>query len=268
VAPAWEGAGQRILGVLAVARAPLTLEQLMRLGAIRVWPSAAGSVLQRLAPFLDEVGQAWRFFHPSLAEFLTRNAAREAPDLGVDGTEWHRRVVRAYRNAASWAEVDWASVDDYGLLHLAEHLVELGDPGRNEVTALVNPGLRTAARKRFLTDLPFKRIVDTALAEASGHADPGDALATTIFLDVVRAELSSNGRWLPPAVLGLMATLGRFEEAQARVDLLSPGEHQFASQQALVACTPVAQRALLGGHDGADRLVSTALAVPVKRTPS
>ncbi len=267
VTPAWEGAGQRMLGVLAVARAPLTLEQLMHLGAIRVWPSAAGNVLQRLTPFLDEVGLAWRFFHPSVAEFLTRDAAKEAPDLGVDGAEWHRRVVRAYRNAASWAEVDWGSVDDYGLLHLAEHLVELGDAGRDEITALVNPGLRTAARTRFLTDLPFKRIVDTALAEASEQADPGHALTTTIFLDVVGAMLSSSGRWLPPAVFGLMAALGRFEEAQARVDLLLPGQHQFAAQQALVACTPAAQRALLGGHDGADRLVSTALAVPVNDDP-
>ena len=151
-----------MLGVLAVARAPLTLEQIMRLGAIRVWRSGADSVLQRLTPFLDELSGTWRYFHPSVAEFLTRGAAQEAPDLGVEGAEWHRRVVGAYRHAAAWDQVDWQSVDDYGILHLAEHLVELGDGGRKEIPALVNPGLRAAARKRFLTDLPFKRIVDTA----------------------------------------------------------------------------------------------------------
>ncbi|MBO0906689.1 hypothetical protein [Arthrobacter sunyaminii] len=263
--PAWEGAGQRMLGVLAVARAPMTLEQLMNLGGIRVWRSAAISVLQRLTPFLDEVGVAWQLFHPSVAEFLTRDAVEEAPDLGVEGDEWHRRIVRAYQKDTSWDKVGWESIDDYGLLHLVEHLVELGDASRNEVKALVNPSLRAASRKRFLTDLPFKRIVEIALAEANKEADPGKALAATLFLDVVRTELSSSERLLAPAVFGLMAKLGRLGEADARVQLLLPSEHQFTALQAIVACTPAAQRPLLGAHDGADRLVAAALEMPVAR---
>jgi hypothetical protein len=263
VTPAWEGAGQRMVGVLAVARAPLTVEQLMRLGSIRVWKSAAESVVQCLRPLLDEVGPAWRFFHQSVAEFLTGDAAREAPDLLVECSEWHRRVVRAYRGAAEWADVDWEAVDDYGLLHLADHLAELGAEGREQIIALVDPRFRAAARRRFLTDLPFKRLVETALAQVDHERELAEVLANALFLDVVRSHLSSSGSWLAPAVFGLMACVGRFSEAQARIELLPPGEHRFAALQALVACTPAGQRHLLGDHDGVDLLVTAAAEVPM-----
>ena len=99
LAPAWEGVGQRVLGVLAVARAPLTLQQLMTLGSIRVYPSAAAAVLERFTPFLDHVDPAWRLFHPSIADFIATDSAPEARDFGIVADEWHRRVTRAYRQA-------------------------------------------------------------------------------------------------------------------------------------------------------------------------
>ncbi len=263
VTPAWEGAGRRMLGVLAVARAPLTLDQLIRLGSVRVWRSAASDVLVRLVPFLDELSDGWQLFHSSLAEFLATEAATDAPDLGIDGAEWHRRVVNVYRgSAASWAAVDWEAVDEYGLLHLAEHLAELGEEGRRETAGLVNAGLRAACLRRYLTDLPFKRIVETALTEQPLSADISEVLATTIFLDVVRAGLSISGRRLAPAVLGLMARLGRVDEARARAELMAPGEQRFRSFQAIIACAPTPDRPLLGDHDGADLLVSEALGTP------
>jgi hypothetical protein len=263
VTRAWEGAGRRMLGVLAVARAPLTLDQLIRLGSIRVWRSAASDVLMRLVPFLDELSDGWQLFHSSLAEFLATEAATDAPDLGINGAEWHRRVVNVYRgSAASWAAVDWEAVDEYGLLHLAQHLAELGEEGRRETAGLVNTGLRAACLRRYLTDLPFKRIVETALTEQPPSADISEVLATTIFLDVVRAGLSISGRLLAPAVLGLMARLGRVDEARARAELMVPGEQRFLSFQAIVACAPTPDRPLLGDHDGADLLVSEALGTP------
>jgi hypothetical protein len=125
VTPAWEGVGQRMVAVLSVARAPLTLDQIIRLGSVRVWRSAADGVLQRLRPLLDEVGDAgWRFFHQSVPEFLTGGQA--PADVAVQPSEWHHRVVRAYRGTVAWPDLDWEGVDDYGLLHLAEHLAESG----------------------------------------------------------------------------------------------------------------------------------------------
>lgn len=263
VAPAWEGAGRRVVGVLAVARGALSVDQLMRLGAVRVWRSSADGVMQRLRTLLDEEAGAWQFFHRSVAEFLTGEAEREAPDLFVDGSEWHRRVVRSYQGRAAWAEVDWASVDDYGLLHTADHLAELGIDGQRQVIELVTPGLRSAARARFRTDLPFQRLVDGALSHIDNGRAPAEVLADQLFLAVVRTTLSSPGRLLAPAVFGLMARVGRFPEAQALIELLRPSEHRFRSTQALVECTVDAERHLLGRHDGVDLLVAAATEISV-----
>lgn len=90
--PAREGAGRRLVGILAVARAPLSLEQLRMLGGLRVWPRAAEQVLSHFVPYLDEVPAGFEFFHPSLREFLTSNV-RDASDVTVSATEWHRRIL-------------------------------------------------------------------------------------------------------------------------------------------------------------------------------
>ncbi|WP_152609307.1 hypothetical protein [Kocuria rosea] len=263
VTPAWEGAGQRVIAVLAVAYAPLAVQQLMRLGAIRVWPSSMDSVMQRLRPLLDRDERGWRFFHPSVSEYLTGDAESEAPHLFVPAPEWHRRVVRAYQGAASLSEVDWTAVDDYGLLHVADHLADLGADGHRQIIELVNGHLRAAVRGRFLTDLPFQGIVDTALANIDYRQAPADVLADEIFLAIVRADLGTGAARLAPAVFGLMARSGRFAEAQARIGLLAPSEHRFAAMQALITCTPASERHLLGPHDGAELLVSAAQEVPV-----
>jgi hypothetical protein len=70
VAP-WEGAGQRVVAVLAVARGPLSLDQIVALGELRVWKSAANDVLRSFVPFLDSTREGWRLFHASVGEFLT-----------------------------------------------------------------------------------------------------------------------------------------------------------------------------------------------------
>ncbi|MFI5593717.1 hypothetical protein ACIA5G_52455 [Amycolatopsis sp. NPDC051758] len=266
VTAAWEGVGHRMVSVLAVAKEPMTIAQMTRLGSIRVWKSAAESVLQRLRPLLDEVTpSAWRFFHQSVAEFLTRDAADEAPDLLVEGSEWHWRVVRAYKGSATgWSEVNWETTDDYGLLHVANHLAELDEEGRRQVIDLVNVRFRNAIRNRFLNDLPFKRVVENALAHCVDYArKPGDLLASAVFLSVVHSNLNSSESRLAPAVFGLMARIGRVREALARTELLPPGEHRFNAVHAVVDSTPVDQRHLLGDLDGAELLVAAALEVPI-----
>jgi WD40 repeat protein len=120
--PAWEGVGRRLVGILAVARAPLSLEQLRLLGGIRVWPSAAEQVLSHFVPYLDEAPAGFEFFHPSLREFLTSDV-RDASDVTVSATEWHRRIVRAYRKEFSHG---WDDCDGYGVAFLLHHAIESG----------------------------------------------------------------------------------------------------------------------------------------------
>ncbi len=122
VAP-WEGVGQRFLAVLAVARAPLSLEQLIALGGVRAWKSAAGNVLGYFVPFLDVVDGDWRLFHASFGEFLTSADQKHFSDIAVDPSEWHTRIVRAYRNAFSRS---WNNCDGYGVAFLLHHAIESG----------------------------------------------------------------------------------------------------------------------------------------------
>ncbi|KUN53001.1 hypothetical protein AQJ46_50570 [Streptomyces canus] len=123
--PAWEGVAQPLLGVLTVAREPMTPEQLRKLAGIRVWPRAVRSVLARIRWLLTVRDGRYASYHPSVAQFLTDpQTQRDLPDQGVAEQEWHERIVSHYRAAApSWADVDWPAVDRYGLAHLAHHLV-------------------------------------------------------------------------------------------------------------------------------------------------
>jgi hypothetical protein len=118
--------------------------------------------------------------------------------------------------------------------------------------------MRTASRHRFLTDLPFSQLVATSVANVDADGPPARVLADTLFLEVVRAHLGSAGRRHDPAVFALMARLGRVAEARARIELLRPGEHRFASTQALVAGA-----AELEGGAGVDLIVAAAAEVPV-----
>lgn len=263
--PAWEGAGQRILCVLAVAFAPLTLKQLVALGGIRVWESAAGNVLRTLQPFLDAVDSGWQLFHPSLGEFLT-SAAQDAQDIAVDAHEWHNRIIRHYRGYGEWTDVDWHRVDSYGLMHVASHLVA-SDPDPTAATRLVTSSLRSATSERFFSDLPFLRIVQTTRERINTAGTVADVLSEGIFLQLVVSGLCLSASKLAPAVYGLMACLGRVDEALARADVMEPGLRKFRTIEAIRESTPIELRAQLGPLDGVERLVSAAVEIPPTAGP-
>jgi hypothetical protein len=264
--PAWEGVGQRLMGVLSVAFAPLTLKQLAALGGVRVWESAAGNVLRTLTPFLDEVGGGWRLFHSSLGEFLRSADQQGADDVAIDAREWHTRVVRYYRGAKGWAEVDWRKVDSYGLLHAAAHVAAASDDPL-AVCKLVTSGLRAASKERFLGDLPFRRVVETARASVKAAGKVDAVLAEGVFLRLVLLGLHAGAGKVDPAVLGLMARMGRVEEALVRAEVMAPGLQKYRSLEAIRACTPAGSRAALGALDGVELLVGAALEVPATAGP-
>jgi hypothetical protein len=255
----WPGVGQRFIGVLAVARAPLSLDQLVALGSVAVWRSAASEILDIFRPFLDESISGWQLFHPSLGEFLKSAHEPEFSDVAVDAHEWNTRIVRYYQRDSDWAGVDWKATDDYGLLHLVEHLAAI-DNDSAALSNLVVKSLKFAIKDRFHSDLPFRRIVDRALARAESAADLRTRLLETVFLRLVRSGLSRAAKFDPP-VYGLLARLGRIEEALARAQVLAPGLHKYRSLEAIVACTPRDLRDRLGPNDGVDHLVGVALEI-------
>ncbi|MFJ8016730.1 hypothetical protein [Streptomyces sp. NPDC096339] len=230
VTPAWEGAAQPLLGVLTVAREPLTAEQLRTLAGIRVWPRAVHTVLGRIRWLLSVRDDRYAFYHSSVAQFLTDpQVSREHPDWGFAEQEWHERIVRHYRaGASSWADVGWSAVDRYGLAHLAHHLVQCRPALAAEVPELVCPGLRLAGRVVFGSDRHFIRVVETA-AEHLLDATPTAAdTPTMLFLSTMRRQLRRATSMVAPAVYGLLARLGRVDEAIARLSAMAPSAHQVA----------------------------------------
>jgi hypothetical protein len=238
--PAWEGAGQPILGVLTVARDSLTVEELTALGGIRVLPRAVHNVLARLRWLLDLRDGRVAFFHSSVGEFLTSEQARHHhPDCAVDESEWHERIVRHYRgDAPSWAVVDWETVGRYGLIHLAEHVIRCRPAVADEAVDLACVGLRRAIRISLGSDRYFVRIVDLAADRAINSFPFTAGLPTVMYLAVVRRQVLRSSRNLAPAVLGLLARMGRTDEALEHLATLRPSRQQFEGMREILRYTP------------------------------
>lgn len=232
--PAWEGVGQPILGVLTVARDRLTVEQLGELGGIRVWPQAVRTVVDHLRWLLEVRDDRVAFFHSSFGEYLVGEQIRRAyPALAIDKDEWHERIVRHYRGAGTWGDVDWTTVDRYGLLHIADHVASSRAAIAGTLTELVCPGLRRAMRAMLGTDQRFLSIVETAAARTIIRP-PAEALPTMFYFAVVRRQLRRSNRRVVPAFLGLLARLGRIEGALAHLAALPPSRRQFEGAQEIL----------------------------------
>jgi hypothetical protein len=228
-APAWEAAAQPILGLLTVAREPLSIEQLMALGGIRLWPRAVQGVVSRLRWLLDMREDRVAFFHPSVGEYLASEPAiRDHPDWAIDENEWHERIVRHYRGGApSWAVVDWDAVDRYGLIHIAEHVVSCHAPVADEVADLVCPGLLRAIRSILGGDRYFIRIAEIAADRAITSSQLVTGLPTVFYIAIVRRQLRRSSRRIAPAISGLMARMGQTDAALEHVSALPPSRQRF-----------------------------------------
>lgn len=123
-ADVWPAVYDPILGVLAVAAEPLSVDQIYRLGAIVVDVKWVHPALDQLRQFLDVVDGRRRFYHATVGDFLTSRSthdATETEDLYQDAQQRHKQVVEHYLNQYG---NDWSSCpDDYGLEHLVTHII-------------------------------------------------------------------------------------------------------------------------------------------------
>jgi hypothetical protein len=123
--PFWTDLIQPLLGVLAVAGEPLSVEQIMQFGRIQVqdrWlPEALGHVRQ----FLSVVDDRYFLYHSTFSEYITSPKTRATHgEYYIGSKEWHCNIVRHYGgNRWPWQGVDWNGLDDYGLRHLSTHMV-------------------------------------------------------------------------------------------------------------------------------------------------
>ncbi len=258
---AWEGVGQAILGVLAVAREPLTVEQIARFGDIRVWPRHLHNVMARLTQFLDQEASGYRLFHTSFTEFLTAPTTRERrPSSAVYPSEWNERIVRSYRqDTPRWIEIEWSRVDRYGLLHIADHLVALGSSAAAEVVELVNPDVRRAMLSLFKTDSQFQRTIDQALEQTVTSSNLSESLPTIIGLSTVRVGIQEQSQQVTPAVLGLMARLGKIDTALEYLGIMGASMQRFQGLHQVRLHASPSDLNRVGALADLDRLVQYAL---------
>jgi hypothetical protein len=208
--PAWEGLYQPVLGVLAVAREPLADGQIASLGSIQAEDRWLQGALGRLGQFLEQEGKRYRLYHSSFPEFLTSPETREEyPESYLNPDEWHRKIARFYRSqGASWEEINWGEIGDYGLSHLPAHLYALRHTkaGRGALYGLICKSFMDEKFTRTYSQRAFAQDVDLVV-QAAGAEDPVN------WVEFVRgcllyATLGSMATNAPPEALGVLALMG------------------------------------------------------------
>ena len=225
--PAWEGLYQPILGTLSVAREPLTAAQLGQFVEAPVTANYLEGAIGRLGQFLDEDHGAYRLYHGTFSEFLTAPDTKLVhPECFIDPVEAHQRIATAYRgDAASWEEVHWDTVDDYGLRQLAAHLYLLGSTKsfEQELFALIGPAFMRQKRQRFGSHRSFSE--DVLLLTALGRSRTPPDLVQLARGSVLRATLGALSTQLPPPLVGLLASIGQVDAARdAALLIQDPGK--------------------------------------------
>ncbi|MGW8375342.1 hypothetical protein [Streptomyces sp. ODS28] len=168
---AWAAVYRPLLEVLSIASEPVGLDELRALGGIIADPSDLATALRRLGQFLAEEKGRHRFYHATLAEFVTAPELRTEPELHVDVVGTHSQVARRLRHlfAESWThphEQVAPSVYRYALTHCASHLYE-GHLWK-ELFELLDAGDYGAAKPRAgLT--PAAYLADLALGIAAAR---------------------------------------------------------------------------------------------------
>jgi tetratricopeptide (TPR) repeat protein len=203
----WPAVHYRMLGVLAVAREPVSLEQIERLGGIKAEWNYLTAAAESFTPFLDVIEDRYRLYHATLPEFLTdtkTKSAHDTQDLYVNARQWNSRISNYYwRTCGS----DWSGCDDYGLNNLALHLYK-GEQFER-LYELINCGYRQVKIKRTGSSVAFAEDVDLALSTL--RDEPQINIVEWVRLCAAYARGISAA---PPLVIDVLARSGQIVRAQ------------------------------------------------------
>ncbi len=211
----WPAIYVRILGVLAVATEPLSLDLIERLGQIRAERSWIIQALGRLMQFLEITNGRYRLYHASVAEFLTdpRTAAKsEIAFLYQNAQQWHSRISDEYW----YYRGNWAKCDEYGLSNLAMHLALSGQTDRL-LTLLDLEWMRARYERSGYSYEGFLADIDVTQTSLAAH----DALrpASLTRLASMRHVVRNLVEDLTDEDVETLVFLGREREALAHVRL-------------------------------------------------
>lgn len=249
--PAWPAIHSRILGVLAVAKEPLDLELIARLGNIRAERSWVVRAIGQLQQLMDITNNRYRLYHSTVAEFLTdpaTHANAKISDLYQEPIEWHRAIADYY-----WRDQrDWRECDDYGLRNLAEHVISGQQPGR--LARLVSKDWMQARVVRdeyrydgFISDLrlAWQQAHEKALRQIRAPSEPLD-LASSLRCALVNSSINAISSNYSPSVIKYLVETGTWsvDRALAVVDRFPARSKPAALREALAAALSTS-----GGND-------------------
>jgi len=253
---AWANVYRPVLGVLAVAMEPLTPAQIWRLGHILAEVDDVSEAIGRLRQFLHEQGGRYTFYHTTLPEFLEAETTRQNPqyqEMAVDPAMWHKKIVTSYRGqAATWDQVNWRAVDNYGLSHLAGHLYALRDdpedreelykrlfglvrsPSWYQAQIALDPSGTT-----YRNDLSYaKALAEARDAEDIQHGRLATHLGQEVWFALAMSSLGSRSQGIPPALLKALVTSGKWSWIEALATARQTPEPNRKAQ-ALCALVPL-----------------------------
>jgi hypothetical protein len=232
---AWRTLYRPIIAVLSVAMEPLEPAEIAALGAIEAGSDELIEALTDLRQFLEWQTDRIRFYHATVAQFLTADSTRGDPksrDLAIDAASAHLGIVMGVRaGARTWDAVDWTAADDYMLRHVAAHLFALRDvdKARTWLYELISPPLMRAKFARFGSHESFALDVNQAARLARMRGD----VAEETRCAVVYANLSSITAEVPKEALAVLARIGLAARALAFASLIEEEREQIEVYDAI-----------------------------------
>lgn len=198
----WEVRYLPVLGVLAVAREPLSEERVGQWTGCR--PQEVAGALRDLWQYLSvEPGEEQRFriYHRSFLDFLLdRSRSR---DHWIDGAEWHGKIAGHYLGAGS-------RLDAYALQHLVSHLA---GAGRHEALFALVDDRAWLDRKLELDPSGGAYLADVEVALGAAVRRGAKGLPSLIGYALLYSALADLMAQSLPRILAERVRQGEVEQA-------------------------------------------------------
>ena len=239
---AWAEVFSPLLGLLAVAAEPLTLDQLWKLTGTLADRAYVEQAAGWLGEFMDRPDGRYRLYHSTLAEFLTAPGTQADPEsagLYHDPLQTHRQVAEAlaWQLESVWEPAPASPAEEgrraYARRHYLSHLYQGQD--WEALFAVLDEGQYGKGKLRS-DPSTYLYALDLDLArKAAARPDPaqGAGMQAALALlprlwqyGLLRLSLASDAGLYVPDTFGALALTGQEEEALGLARLVAAPHRQ------------------------------------------
>jgi len=221
----WPAIYAPMLGVLAVAMEPVDLDLLIRLAGIRAEREWVSGVLDSLRQFLDNIDGRYRFYHATVAEFLTAATTRANPHttaLYQDPVYWNGRIAALFN---SWFANRPEMLDNYAIKYRICH--QIAGHGPERAHAAMTSEWMLFKRKHTGDDRSFHEDLMRVVHSLREETPPN--IVALVRCSIIDAVLVARSAVLPPTVASIWAICGQRVHAESLISLISnPGKRTEA----------------------------------------